>query len=267
MPELNCTECAELAPELALNALTGRERATALAHLDHCSRCRTTVSALTSTADEIFSLLPDVEPPYGFEKRVLDALSPPAPRSSRWPVAAAASGLALTLIGVGWLGGSFMPAKMYADQGGEPGTRTVLYAPLTNKSQEVGQAYLEPDQPSWVYLSLSANVQPGTNLRCTITDPDSATAAALATFTLDHGHGGWTIPVALQHDGKIVATVIDGAGRVIGSAHFTSPISQAPNTPAPTTGATSDSAHHETSHHKHKHHHHHSDNENRHKHK
>jgi len=266
MPDLNCTECIELAPELAFNALTGRERATALAHLDHCPSCRETVSALTGTADQFLGLIPEVEAPQGFEKRVLAALNPRVAHSSRWPMAAAASTLAIILIGTGWLAGSLIPAKVSADQVAEPGTRTVLYAPLTNQTQEVGQAYLEPDQPSWVYLSLSSNVKPDTNLRCTITDPDSGTAS-LGTFTLDHGRGAWSIPVPLQRDGKIVATVIDGAGRVIGSAHFKSPISQAPNASGPTKSAASESSDHKSSHHKHRNHHHHSNKEHRHNHK
>jgi hypothetical protein len=267
MPELNCAECIELAPELALNALTGRERATALAHLDHCSCCRQAVSELANTADQLLGLISEAEPPRGFEKRVLGALSPLAARSSPWPLAAAAGGLALLLIGTGWIVGSSMPAKQRMAQGAEPGTRTVLYAPLTNQSQEVGQAYLEPDQPSWVYLSLSSNVKPDTNLRCTITEPDSGTPS-LGTFALDHGQGGWNIPAPLQHDGRIVATVIDGAGRVIGSAHFTSPISPAPNVTDPTKSAASDSSRHKPSHDKHKHHgRHHSTKEHRHNHK
>src|SRR5882724_5845390 len=188
MPDSNCTECMELAPELALNALTGRERAQVLAHLDECSRCREAVCALTSTADELLTLVPEAEPPPGFEKRVVAAVMPDEPASapcrSRWPMATAASLLSLSLVGAGWLAGSAGPANGSSYQQAAPGTRSVLYAPLTNHSQEVGQAYLEPDQPSWVYLSLSANVRTDANLRCTLTDPDGA-SASLGTFALD----------------------------------------------------------------------------------
>jgi anti-sigma-K factor RskA len=251
MPESNCTECLELAPELALNALTGRERAQALAHLDECCRCREMVSALTSTADELLTLVPEAEPPPGFAGRVLAAVTPAAPaaaRRSRWPMATAASLLSLSLVGAGWLAGSAGPANG-PTQGGGPGTRSVLYAPLTNQSQEVGQAYLEPDQPSWVYLSLSANVRTNANLRCTLTDPDG-TSASLGTFPLDHGRRAWTIPVSLQRDGKIVATVTDEAGRVIGSANFTPPASATTRTQDSSKKDSTDPSH--DRHHDHK---------------
>jgi hypothetical protein len=279
MPELSCTECTELAPELALNALTGRERAKALAHLDRCRRCRKTVSALTTTADELLGLLPGAEPPPGFEKRVLASLDPagaprrPTAHSHRWPTTAAASTLALMLISAGFLLGSSVPTSVPPDQSSEPGTRTVLYAPLTNHSHEIGQAYLEPNQPSWVYLSLSADVQSDVTLRCMITEPDGV-GASLGTFNLDHGHGGWSIPTPIQRDGMIVATVIDGAGRVIGSAHFAPEIAQVSKPRDQTKSAASDPSHdrHSQHHdhddpHKHHHHKHHHHNHHRHDHK
>ncbi|MDQ3826925.1 MAG: zf-HC2 domain-containing protein [Actinomycetota bacterium] len=70
---VSCQQCRELAAELALNVLTGRERVGVLAHLEACAGCRDTVSALTDTADRLVELLPDAEPPVGFEHRVMNA--------------------------------------------------------------------------------------------------------------------------------------------------------------------------------------------------
>lgn len=74
MGELTCRQCRELAAELALNVLPGRERDEALDHLDRCPGCRDMVSALTVTGDRMVELLPGAEPPAGFEQRVLTAL-------------------------------------------------------------------------------------------------------------------------------------------------------------------------------------------------
>ena len=73
------------AAELALGVLTGRERAQALAHLDHCPSCREEVRQLTATGEGLLGLLPSVEPPAGFEARVMDrlGLSAPAPSPDR----------------------------------------------------------------------------------------------------------------------------------------------------------------------------------------
>jgi hypothetical protein len=71
MTELTCEQCGELAAELAVGVLSDCERAWVLAHLDGCSCCRDTASALTTIANQIIELLPETQPPTGFEQRVI----------------------------------------------------------------------------------------------------------------------------------------------------------------------------------------------------
>src|SRR5580704_8407078 len=82
MSELNdmtCAELADVAAELALGVLTGRERAMAIAHLDRCDECREHVRQLMATGEQLLELLPPAEPPAGFETRVLERLGLPTP--------------------------------------------------------------------------------------------------------------------------------------------------------------------------------------------
>jgi len=79
MDDMSCDEFAEVAAELALGVLTGRERARALAHLDGCESCREQVRELSMAGDELLALLPSAEPSAGFESRVLDRLGLAAP--------------------------------------------------------------------------------------------------------------------------------------------------------------------------------------------
>ena len=74
--EMGCREFSDVAAELALGVLTGRERAQAIAHLDHCASCREEVRQLTATGEGLLGLLPSVEPPAGFEARVMDRHRP-----------------------------------------------------------------------------------------------------------------------------------------------------------------------------------------------
>lgn len=74
MSEMNCAMLADVAAELALGVLTGRERADAIEHLDRCEACREDVHKLLVTGEELLGLLPPAEPPAGFETRVLDRL-------------------------------------------------------------------------------------------------------------------------------------------------------------------------------------------------
>jgi hypothetical protein len=75
---MTCAELADVAAELALGVLTGRERAMAVAHLDTCDECREDVRELIETGEQLLELLPPVEPPAGFETRVLARLGLPA---------------------------------------------------------------------------------------------------------------------------------------------------------------------------------------------
>src|SRR5260370_809416 len=79
MNEMSCAMLADVAAELALGVVTGRERADAIEHLDRCEACREDVRKLMATGDELLGLLPLAEPPAGFETRVLDRLGLLAP--------------------------------------------------------------------------------------------------------------------------------------------------------------------------------------------
>jgi hypothetical protein len=86
MSELNdmtCAELADVAAELALGVLTGRERAMAVAHLSDCDGCREDVRQLMATGEQLLQLLPPAEPPAGFETRVLERLGLPAPTEEK----------------------------------------------------------------------------------------------------------------------------------------------------------------------------------------
>src|SRR4051812_4586661 len=84
MNTMDCDELREVACEVALDLLTGVERASALAHLEECQECRAEVESLASTADELLTLAPAVEPPAGFAAGVLRHLDElAAPRRVR----------------------------------------------------------------------------------------------------------------------------------------------------------------------------------------
>ena len=71
---MTCAQLHDVAAELALGVLTGRERATAIAHLDRCRACREEVRQLMAVGGLLPELLSPAEPPAGFETRVLQLL-------------------------------------------------------------------------------------------------------------------------------------------------------------------------------------------------
>ena len=121
-----CDEYADNLAELALGILTGRERATTLAHVDSCPRCAEELEQLSHAADAVVSVAPEIEPTMGFEVRLFNRMGldeapvpsaiPPArqqrparwsERVPRWALAGAAAVIALALgLGIGWSTGS-----------------------------------------------------------------------------------------------------------------------------------------------------------------
>jgi hypothetical protein len=76
--DMTCAHVHDVAAELALGALTGRERADAIAHLERCRVCREDVRQLMVTGGQLLELLPPAAPSAGFETRVLKRLGRPA---------------------------------------------------------------------------------------------------------------------------------------------------------------------------------------------
>ncbi|MER6226239.1 zf-HC2 domain-containing protein, partial [Streptomyces sp900105755] len=73
--DAHCAKLREAGAELALGVLPGRERAEAVAHLDGCADCREYVRRLTGIGDRLIGLLPESDPPPGFETRVARSLA------------------------------------------------------------------------------------------------------------------------------------------------------------------------------------------------
>lgn len=81
---LSCPDVELLAAEVALGTVSATERAAALAHLRQCQSCQRLVDELSTVADGLLLLAPEVEPSIGFESRVLAATgAPERPENAR----------------------------------------------------------------------------------------------------------------------------------------------------------------------------------------
>jgi hypothetical protein len=222
MAELTCQQCREVAAELALDVLPCRQRADALAHLERCAPCQDTVSALTLTADRLVELLPAVEPPAGFEQRVISALTLQKPRARRrWWILAAAGLVAIALAAGGWILSYSHDNGAPAEVDAQADERTVLYAPLTTAQHQIGNAYVYPGTPSWIYLSLDGGTASNT-VHCDVVRRDGS-AVRVGTFPLSHGHGAWGGPAPVDRNTLATARLTDGRGATLATAHFGSP--------------------------------------------
>jgi hypothetical protein len=250
--EMGCAEFADAAAELALGVLTGRERARALAHLDRCEACRENVRQLTVTGEELVGLLPAIEPPAGFETRVMERLGlgtpapSPAPGPARQLSPARRFGLKLAgWIGDGWTGrgGVSHPRRILAAAAvavavivaglggwGLHGTTSSPTASalssatlLTASHQTAGKIYFYDAGSRWLYMSVSipsgsGAVDNGTVI-CQVEGPDGH-VTTVGSFRLTGGYGYWGSPDPVTSGTLTGARLVTTTGTVLATATF-----------------------------------------------
>ena len=247
--EMSCAEFADAAAELALGVLTGRERARALAHLDRCEACRENVRQLTVTGEELVGLLPAIEPPAGFETRVMErlGLGTPAPapvpvrplspvrrfgrkladwtgggtgrsgvRQPRRILAAAAMAVAVIAAGLGGWG-------LHATTSSPTASALSSATLLTASHQTAGKIYFYDAGSRWLYMSVnipsgSGAADNGTVL-CQVEGPDGH-VTTVGSFRLTGGYGYWGSPDPVTSGPLAGARLVTTTGTVLATATF-----------------------------------------------
>lgn len=240
MAELSCQQCRDHAAELALGVLCGRQRAGVLAHLHRCAYCEDLVGELTVTVDRLIELLPGAEPPAGFDQRVITGVAAPSPRARRRWMIAAAIVVSVALSAGGWMVGRAAQNVLPPATDAQIGVRTVMFTPLTAAGRQVGQAYVYPGRPSWMYVLVdSDNAAASGAVDCELIHRDGS-RTRLGTFLLTRGYSGWGTPAPINPTTLAAIRLVSGDGRTLATAHFTAPASvpaghalHVPTAPAP----------------------------------
>ncbi len=256
--EMGCAEFADIAAELALGVLTGRERARALAHLEGCDACRENVRQLAVTGEELVGLLPAIEPPAGFETRVMERLGlatpAPAPAPALAPALAPARQLSLARrfgrkladwVADSWMGGAgagrprrllaaatAAAAVIVAGLGGW-GLRAATSSPpasplssaalLTASHQSAGKIYFYHSGSRWLYMSV--NIGPGSGaagndtVLCQVEGPDGH-VTTIGSFRLTGGYGYWGSPDPVTNGPLTGARLVTTTGAIVATATF-----------------------------------------------
>lgn len=215
MSVLPCSDVRELAPELALGILGGAERAEVVLHVNGCGRCQARVSELAEAADAIPQLVPDAEPPPGFEARVLRRLGADRRRTRRRWLASVAAVAAVAMIV------SITAVRVIESDGA---TSTNVAAPATGGAAPVAVAMQDTatNLPAgWAYVSgthgLAVTVSYGVaagGYAVQVKSPDGV-AETLGTMTIARTHGSWTGQSTRPIRGGSTIALVDGAGAAV----------------------------------------------------
>jgi hypothetical protein len=227
-PRAHCGEYEDSLAELALGILTGRARAAALAHVDACPHCAEELEQLSRAADAVVSVAPAVEPPVGFEVRILNRMgvaeSPARRRAqARWAgrvpravMAAAAAAVALVAgLGIGWATGSG-PGQPVPVAAGHLATHPVASASLVENGASVGHVSAYAGATPWMIMTLADSWTDG-RVTCQVVTSDGV-VHTVGSFVAKDGYGAWADPLRVNPRSIRRAQVVTPEGVVIASA-------------------------------------------------
>ncbi len=222
-----CERYADELAELALGILNGRERAQVLAHVESCPSCHAEMEQLSLAADSLLEVVPGIEPPLGFEVRLMERLGAGGAARRlvrrhwrmRQSVLLAACLLLMVGVGIGagWLArGGPAPAVGRSAFGTGPGGHVVTES-LVSGGRAVGQVVVYRGQTSWLSMSLDDGSWSG-SATCEVRLANGK-KVPLGNFWLNHGYGAWivTLPAGT---GPIATASVVTPGGVLASAHL-----------------------------------------------
>lgn len=197
-PAVTCDVFDAHADELALGLIDEPLRSSLLAHAAGCTTCRALLDELAAVGDSLLLAAPEMEPPAGFESRVLERLPSAAaltgsasaasqpgaggdgPRPRRWLAVAAAAVL---------VSGAAAVAVVVAQRTGP--ADEVEAAIVTASGQEVGEIRLLRDPVPHLLITVP-NPQGAPGVRfCELQRPDGSWVRVGSWEAVDLASGVW----------------------------------------------------------------------------
>ncbi len=211
MSATSCDTIRESAPDFALGALTGRERAEVIAHLDDCPACQALVGEYASVADSLLELIPEAEPTAELAPPVLAAMRPsPRPRWRHRLVALAAAAI-IAITGATGL----TVALVTRDDGGTSSSAAppLRSAPMVGSGDlTVGRVVTTSNRPPTLAVSVDYWLPDG-SYQVAASDR-AGEAAPVGTLDVTDGRGTWTGRAAqLSH--PVAVELVDQSGHVV----------------------------------------------------
>ena len=205
----SCAQLRDVAPELALGVLGGAERAEAIMHVNGCARCQALVNELTEAADALPLLAPEIEPPFGFEQRVLSSGRARRRRSVRRTIAAVAVAaafaaiLSITIVRVIESGSDVTSVTATA------AAKPIAVRMVSASDLPAGWAYVTNRHS--VAIALNYGLKTG-RYRIEV-QPRTGSTVTIGTMAIENDRGSWTgtSRVALGEGSTILLVDADGS--------------------------------------------------------
>ncbi|MDE3064258.1 MAG: zf-HC2 domain-containing protein [Acidobacteriota bacterium] len=207
-------------PECALGILDGRERAMVMGHVESCESCAEELLTLTTTADSLVHLPVAVDPPLGFESRVMERITrssaPVIERRRRILQWAAALALVAGAIGAGWAVGRTVAGGPPAKSADAP----VIERSLVAGQRTVGSVWVDTGPTSWMFVSLDLPGATAT-VRCEIVTT-SGHRDLVGTYALETGHAAWGTALSVPWSSVKTVEITSASGARLATLAATS---------------------------------------------
>ena len=208
MSTYTCPQLRDVAPELALGVLGGAERAEAIMHVNSCARCQALVNEYAEVADAIPLLAPEIEPPPGFEERVLASERTRRRRTvKRWVASIAVAAAAAAIVSV------TIVRVVESDRD--------VAAPVVHGVPE--EARMVSDSSSkpagWAYVTNGHSVAVAVGYGVPAGDYDVAVrpqrgrSVTIGTMAIDEDRGSWTGTSTVALGAGSTISLVDKAGK------------------------------------------------------
>jgi len=205
--------------ELALGTLSGHRRSEVLAHVASCQRCRIELDQLATVVESVQQLAPRVQPPLGFETRVVEKLQEIAtPRSRRRPRIAVLSAVAAAVVLLAFGLGTLIAPEAGDRQESAPAQ--VVRADFMANGEVLGDLFVSNGSPGWVVVTIHDE---GQELRGTVTCNVMLAGGQVQTvgvFQVNGEYGAWSAPLPMAAGEVRSAQLIASNGTVVASAQL-----------------------------------------------
>lgn len=211
MTDFSCTEARDLVAEYSLGILEPELAHRMSRHVDTCITCRREVDETGAVGDQLLDLIPDAEPPLGFDRAVIAAIGQRPGRRRHVRVFAGAGALAAAVAAV--------IGVAVTTLAGQHATRSVeLTAVLHQGDRSVGTVYIG-GHPAWVTMSIEHATLTGT-VTCQLVSRDGS-VITVGDFQLVDGSGKWSVPDPTASAQIVGARLIAPDGTVMATATLT----------------------------------------------
>jgi len=211
--EMDCTQVEEAATEYALGILPAEEARAVSAHILACPACRQEVEEIRGIGDRLLDLVPDAEPPLGFDRRVLSAVgSRRLRRPSRMRLILGAAAAAVVIAGAGTAAAT-LASTHHSSHPPE------LAGVLHEGGRTVGTVYVGGN-PTWITMSVNHLSLTGP-ISCQLVTSDGR-VTTVGSFQLVNGSGSWGAPEPAGTSHLTEARLLGPSGVVLARAPLTS---------------------------------------------